>query len=81
MKIMAKLGERGTAFDLFLNGSSIYDYTRYVDQTDDESAQVDGKLMKKIRADLLTMNGVVVLEKNEKSVKGINNSLARLMDK
>ena len=79
MKIMAKLGERGTEFDLLLNGRSIYDYKRYVDQTDDESLQVDGKLMKKIRADFFNINGVDVLETKEKSVQGVKNTLDRLV--
>ena len=63
MKITTNLAERGNEFDLFLNGSSIYDYNRYVEQTDDESAKVDGKIMRKIQADLFNLNGAVILEK------------------
>ena len=79
MKIMAKLAERGNEFDLFLNGSSIYDYNRYVEQTDDESAKVDGKIMRKIQADLFNLNGAVILEKNDKIINGIKNTIKRLV--
>ena len=37
--------------------------------------------MKKIRADIFSMDGEVILEKNEKSVNGIKNTLARLVVK
>ena len=35
--------------------------------------------MKKIQVDLFSMNGVKVLEKNEKTINGIKNTIKRLV--
>ena len=35
--------------------------------------------MKKIQADLFNLNGVVILEKNDKSINGIKNTIKRLV--